>query len=137
MRAEQPVQIKSYKRHITQMSRKEEKYIRKLIDSKEVYRFSKHLMEKSEERKIKLGTILWGIKGGYDVIEYHRKGSSHRALIRSKQIIKGNQVCVSVDLFSGDIITAYENKVDDNHRTVDWSSYNIKSDVITYIKFNL
>ena len=137
MRVEQPIQFKSYKRHISQMSKEEEEYIRKLIDSKEVYRFSKHLMEKSEERKIKLGTILWSIKGGYDVIEYHRKGNSHRALIRSKQIVKGNQVCVSVDLFSGDIITAYENEVGDNHRTVDWSNYNIKSDVITYIKFNL
>lgn len=121
------------KKHVAQMTKKEKIFLlNKILSLKSVY-FSSHCLKKSKERGIQEWMIKKVIASG-NLIEYHRKDKfSHRVLIRGKQNFKGNNLCVVIDIFKKEVVTAYYNKCDDNHSTLDKSQYYQDLDIISTI----
>lgn len=124
----------SFKKHYTQMTDKEIKYIRNIIDSKKLYRFTNHMLNKKKIRHIKEKDIL-DVFLDYDIIEFHRKGRDCRVLIRGNKVCNGKNICASIDLYTGHIVTVYANYNSDNHKKVNMNNYNLNGvNLVDYIK---
>lgn len=127
----------SYKKHYTQMTNKEIEYIRSLIDDKKIHRFTKHMINKKNMRNIKEKDIL-RVFSNYEIIEFHKKRKDCRALIRGNVVCDKRNICISVNLHTGDIITVYSNDSKDNHKTIDMDNYNLGNvNLIDYIKLSI
>lgn len=125
----------SWKKHISQMNKQEEEFLRNMIDSKKVKTFSKHLLKRKNERDIDEKDIL-SIFSDYSIIEYNRVKKSHRCLIRGNKSVKGYNICLSIDIFDGVICTVYKNENTDHHKSINMSNYNILDgiNIENYIK---
>ena len=126
------------------MSKEELRYLESFLLRKRKLRYSNHCLAKANER----GIPLWIVKNAVDngqIIEYHRKTAfNHRILIRGKQTIRGNNPCVVLDIFTGEVVTTFFNKEEDNHSSLDLEKYTSNLDIIktitlgkVFLKINL
>jgi hypothetical protein len=128
------------KKHVEQMIPKEINYLSKKLKKlkgKELI-FSGHLKKKniSFDKKY-IEEIINSEKIEEMIIEYnvtYRNGmSDHRVVLRDKRKkkVKINNkelcfanLCIVLSLDRNNIITAYWNKADDNHSSINWNRYN-------------
>lgn len=85
------------------------------------YKITKHTSIRQKEKIITEKEIHRAIHNG-KIIEYHYK-DSNRILVRGNTNEKGYNICVVLDVNTKEVITAFDNKVTDNHYTLDTSKY--------------
>lgn len=128
---------KQKRKHVSQMTIHEKKRCeRMLYDSLRVYgkfSISKHALEKRYE-KIPLAllkSLILNKNISRHVIEYNIKYLPHDDRVDERVVVRipcNNKVdiCMSISIISGRIITVYYNKKNDNHDTIDLSYYDSK-----------
>lgn len=128
---------KQKRKHVSQMTIHEKKRCeRMLYDSLRVYgkfSISKHALEKRYE-KIPLSllkSLILNKNISRHVIEYNIKYLSYEDRVDERVVVRipcNNKVdiCMSISIISGRIITVYYNKKNDNHDTIDLSYYDSK-----------
>jgi hypothetical protein len=125
--------MKEVKKHISQMTRDEIEYLMSKIHGRTPIRLTDYSQNKLKSRKIQIWQIRKAIETA-ELVEYHGVGRlSHRILIRGQENIRGNALCLVLDIFSGELITAYFNKFNDHHSYLDKDKYDGELDVIRYI----
>lgn len=140
------------KKHYIQMTN-DEKIIVKGI-AKEYLGNGKLTISEHLQRKMCNGVVnvqnksinLFREKMNFDVIEFSKLPTefrtNYRVLIRARyneDVLCGNGVtekcnlCLVLDLTSDTIVTAYWNKISDNHSTVNMNKYNKNIDIIKHL----
>lgn len=125
------------KKHITQMSSDEISFLkRRLKQVYTSYKWSPHFA--SSSRLFNMMTIerLLRTPDIEDcIIEYNERGNDRRVLLRStfaSQVLLEKEgknyetdanLCIVIDIYSGEIVTAYWNEVGDNHDNVNMKRY--------------
>lgn len=130
------------KKHYTQMTAQETNFLQAKIQCiKSCLRISSHLKDKANG--ITDGSIYKVLNSGnFEIIEYNEAQkidiTDHRILIRDNQsyltdfynFMEGVtrkelcNICAVISLDTGLIVTAYFNRRNDNHRTIDQNRYN-------------
>ena len=129
------------KKHFQQMEQKEIDFLKNRLEKIQNYvSLSFHGQEKNNG--ISSDTVKSILKSGnFDIIEYNEvpkfDSTDHRVLIRDKQSYISDfysmgivepckalcNICFVVSLDTGIIVTAYLNKCNDSHTTIDWNRY--------------
>lgn len=127
------------KKHVKQMTRKEQWYLREQIKNLPNIRFTKHALNNDVDVTMK--QIKNTIKEYNYIIEYNETTDTYgkidrRVLVRSSRVykvdfhkidgsvIKGNaNLCFVISIDTGDIITTYYNFINDEHKTIDMRRY--------------
>lgn len=127
------------KKHVKQMTRKEQWYLREQIKNLPNIRFTQHALNNGVNVTMK--QIKNTIKEYNYIIEYNETTNIYgkidrRVLVRSSHIykvdfhkidgsiIKGNaNLCFVISIDTGDIITTYYNFINDEHKTIDVRRY--------------
>ena len=129
------------KKHFSQMELKEINFLKNKLERIQNYiSLSFHGQEKNNG--ISSDTVKSILKSGnFDIIEYNEvpkfDATEHRVLIRDKQsyisdfysmgIVEPRKalcnICFVISLDTGIIVTAYLNKCNDKHDTIDWTRY--------------
>jgi phosphopantothenoylcysteine synthetase/decarboxylase len=121
------------RKHWTQMSELEQKQllskVKKIIKDNQLV-FSPHMNTQMKHKGITQKHIDL-LRGGFSIIEYHEQHNKPTVLIRSNWTLYNEQVCLAVILAEGIVKTVWLNHVFDNHRTIDWSQYDEKMDIIS------
>lgn len=135
--SERRTDLKQKRKHYTQMTVHEKRRCeRMLYDSLRVYgkfSISKHAEEKTHE-KIPLSllkSLILNKRISENVIEYNIKYLPYEDMVDERVVVRipcSNKVdiCMSISIISGRIITVYYNKKNDNHGTIDLSYYDSK-----------
>lgn len=124
-----------HKKHYTQMTQSEIWNIRKKINERRKYSASQHILNRMAEKDISEFEIE-NVFRDYDIIEFYKKNSNNRVLIRGRKAINGSNTVISIRLDNGHIITGYKNRANDNHRTINWNNYEKDLDILKYILDN-
>lgn len=93
-----------------------------------------HLNQRMNQKNISKNEIIKTLKDN-EIIEFHYKNSP-RILIRGRNDENGYNICLVINLQDYTIITAYKNKISDNHKTLNTTRYsyvNIKNTLEQYI----
>lgn len=127
------------KKHVKQMTRKEQWYLREQIKNLPNIRFTQHALNNGVNVTMK--QIKNTIKEYNYIIEYNETTDTYgkidrRVLVRSSRVykvdfhkidgsvIKGNaNLCFVISIDTGDIITTYYNFINDEHKTIDMRRY--------------
>jgi len=120
--------MREKRKHISQMSYKEQEALIELINNT-IFSFCDYCLYKMKKRKIKRKQVVKAIKNGY-LIEYHFKDNSHRVLLRSRPNNNRKCVCVVLDLTKRNIVTTYYNHFNDRHTTLNQSIYDENLDIL-------
>ena len=128
------------KKHVKQMTRKEQWYLREQIKNLPNIRFTQHALNNGVD--VTIEQIKNTIKEYNYIIEYNETTNvngkiDRRVLVRSSRVykvdfhktdgsvIKGNaNLCFVISIDTGDIITTYYNFINDEHETIDMRRYN-------------
>ena len=129
---------KQEKKHYTQLSEEELSYLEDSIYSLGRITPSWHLVEKNN-LLIKKNDILKILKDPNIkdlIVEYNVTSSSKnvdkRVLLRSRDVYMVDidksatecNLCFVISIIKGEVVTAYYNEIDDDHKTIDWNRYN-------------
>lgn len=127
------------KKHVKQMTRKEQWYLREQIKNLPNIKFTKHALNNDVDVTMK--QIKNTIKEYNYIIEYNETTDTYgkidrRVLVRSSRVykvdfhkidgsvIKGNaNLCFVISIDTGNIITTYYNFINDEHKTIDMRRY--------------
>ena len=127
------------KKHVKQMTRKEQWYLREQIKNLPNIKFTKHALNNNVD--VTIEQIKNTIKEYNYIIEYNETTDTYgkidrRVLVRSSRVykvdfhkidgsvIKGNaNLCFVISIDTGDIITTYYNFINDEHKTIDMRRY--------------
>ena len=127
------------KKHVKQMTRKEQWYLREQIKNLPNIRFTQHALNNNID--VTIEQIKNTIKEYNYIIEYNETTDTYgkinrRVLVRSSRVykvnfhkidgsvIKGNaNLCFVVSIDTGYIVTTYYNFINDGHRTIDMRRY--------------
>ena len=127
------------KKHVKQMTRKEQWYLREQIKNLPNIRFTQHALNNGVD--VTIEQIKNTIKEYNYIIEYNETTDTYgkidrRVLVRSSRVykvdfhkidgsvIKGNaNLCFVISIDTGDIITTYYNFINDEHKTIDMRRY--------------
>lgn len=127
------------KKHVKQMTRKEQWYLREQIKNLPNIKFTKHALNNNVD--ITIEQIKNTIKEYNYIIEYNETTDAYgkinrRVLVRSSHIykvdfhkidgsvIKGNaNLCFVISIDTGYIVTTYYNFINDKHETIDMRRY--------------
>lgn len=127
------------KKHVKQMTRKEQWYLREQIKNLPNIKFTKHALNNNVD--VTIEQIKNTIKEYNYIIEYNETTDTYgkidrRVLVRSSRVykvdfhkidgsvIKGNaNLCFVISIDTGYIITAYYNFINDEHKTIDMRRY--------------
>lgn len=120
-----------WRKHFSHFTEAELTEIRKKIHSSN-FKLTLYGRNTIAYRNISEQEVSEAIKDGM-IIEFHRKDGSNRVLIRYDKYGKTYSTCVVVNLDSGKIITAYRNRVDDNHGRLNQMLYSRKYNLLQYI----
>lgn len=94
---------------------------------------SLHARQRMKERNIKESDIR-KVFNNFNIIEFNsRNDGTISALIRDKN--KGEQISLSLDLSSGNVLTVYKNHYKDKHCGVNPDMYNPKVDIVSFLKY--
>lgn len=127
------------KKHVKQMTRKEQWYLREQIKNLPNIKFTKHALNNDVD--VTIEQIKNTIKEYNYIVEYNETTDTYgkidrRVLVRSSRVykvdfhkidgsvIKGNaNLCFVISIDTGDIITTYYNFINDEHETIDMCRY--------------
>lgn len=127
------------KKHVKQMTRKEQWYLREQIKNLPNIKFTKHALNNDVD--VTIEQIKNTIKEYNYIVEYNETTDTYgkidrRVLVRSSRVykvdfhkidgsvIKGNaNLCFVISIDTGDIITTYYNFINDEHKTIDMRRY--------------
>lgn len=127
------------KKHVKQMTRKEQWYLREQIKNLPNIKFTKHALNNNVD--VTIEQIKNTIKEYNYIIEYNETTDTYgkidrRVLVRSSRVykvdfhktdgsvIKGNaNLCFVISIDTGYIITIYYNFINDEHKTIDMRRY--------------
>lgn len=127
------------KKHVKQMTRKEQWYLREQIKNLPNIKFTKHALNNDVD--VTIEQIKNTIKEYNYIIEYNETTDTYgeidrRVLVRSSRVykvdfhkidgsvIKGNaNLCFVISIDTGNIITTYYNFINDEHKTIDMRRY--------------
>lgn len=127
------------KKHVKQMTRKEQWYLREQIKNLPNIKFTKHALNNNVD--VTIEQIKNTIKEYNYIIEYNETTDTYgkidrRVLVRSSRVykvdfhktdgsvIKGNaNLCFVISIDTGYIITTYYNFINDEHKTIDMRRY--------------
>lgn len=121
-----------FRKHFSMMNARELDVINTAIHNTNKYIVSKHCKKRIAEKQINMDGIIKAIQHG-KIIEYHYLDNSNRILLRSKEQYNNNHICVVIDIKSHEVITAYLNKTDDNHKTLFNFVYAGKYNILQYM----
>lgn len=128
------------KKHVSQMSQKEQKHLIKSVQQLTRLELAQHVFRKVKYdgldfQPVAIVAVLKHLTSE-NIIEYNvtlkeNGHKSERLLLRSTEeypvMIEGEVVvcnlCFSLDITNGDIITVYWNKATDTHDNIDWGRY--------------
>lgn len=116
------------KKHGTQMRYDEKKYLITSLKSVKNWNMSKHVLERIEEKGL-LITIddIESTIHNSTIIEYHVVNDNYkeeRVLLKAKKTVnKQFHLNIVYSITRGNIISAWLNKVTDNHNSLDWRDY--------------
>lgn len=128
------------KKHISQMSNKEQQHLMKEVRHLNRLKLSNHVTKKVKHdgldfQPVAIVAVLKGLTPD-NIVEYNvtlrtNGQKSERLLLRSSEeypvMIEGKSVvcnlCFSLDITSGDIVTVYWNQATDTHDNIDWGRY--------------
>lgn len=118
-----------------QMNKKEVRIlvsrVKRLYDCKVT--LSNHAKERMKERNIKEKDV-YRVFRNFNIIEFNVKTQGGiTALIRGRD--KGNQICLSIDLSTGSILTVYKNSFKDNHANVNPDLYNANINIDSFLRY--
>jgi hypothetical protein len=121
--------MSSIRKHLSQMSKSEIGHLFKTLGSVNNWRFSKHALERMDERGAVRDNIV-NIALGGELIEYHLKDNRSRVLMRSNAVFHNYVACVVFELKTSRVITVYWNHKDDYHRTINMKAYSGDLDIL-------
>jgi len=111
----------------------EDKRIREIIQNNR-FTLNAYSRNRIAERNILELDIHRTIKYG-NIIEFHYKKGSPRVLIRGKEIVKGESICVVLDIKVNCIVTVYKNCCADRHKSLHKELYSNR-DIMRYLNVN-
>ena len=127
------------KKHVKQMTRKEQWYLREQIKNLPNIKFTKHALNNNVD--VTIEQIKNTIKEYNYIVEYNETTDTYgkidrRVFVRSSRVykvnfhkidgsvIKGNaNLCFVISIDTGNIITTYYNFINDEHKTIDMRRY--------------
>jgi hypothetical protein len=121
------------KKHFRQMSNTEINYLLSKARSVLAVNVTGYCLERLKQRKASVGDIMHVLQTGY-LVEYHKKDTDNRILLRGTKRFGNDVLCVVLSLNSNKIITAYFNRYDDHHYTLDESAYNKHINILKEMK---
>lgn len=127
----------SIRKYHTQMSKNEIQMLRNNLINQGFPTLTLHTKMRMEEKGITEEDISKALENFY-IIEFHRKdrgyyGHDNRVVIRGTNRTKGFNICMSISLSDGHLVTVYKNYNTDRHPTLDTSKYNRNVEIGKYI----
>jgi hypothetical protein len=127
------------KKHFSQMSPKEVKYLTERFKSipQHKWSFNTYSKKRAIERGVDLAVMrsLW--LDGFDLIEFHKhdKSGENRVLLRSVSVQQGDyQVCAVFNFTKMEITTVYLNWRKNKHDNLVWEEYDASLDIKQLMK---
>lgn len=117
------------KKHINAFTANERALVQKKLQDIKSTEKCQHCIDRMQEKNISSEEMM-RVFQSYEIIEYHQRNDSHRILIRGKKKEKGRNICLVVELDTGNIITTYANHSMDNHKTLRYEEYDNSIDLI-------
>lgn len=135
------------KKHLTQMSNVEKKFVWERIKSRramvnhrniQVNGHAKERMSNRPRFNVDLPIIIDTIKNSrfyeYKIIREGDTIVDERVLLRSDKVYNGSNLVLVYSIKKNRVITLWANKSDDNHSTLDLSSYNEDMKIVGVVK---
>lgn len=129
------------KKHVSQMTKGEKKYLEQRFNSTPEWKWSFNTY--SKHRAVTRGVDMSVLRSiwteGYELIEFHKheETGSNRILLRSILTDKNeNQVCVVFNFTTMEITTCYLNYRKNKHDNLVWSEYDKNLDIKHCMKHN-
>ena len=123
--------VSSIRKHVSQMTEVEVGFLKSELEKIPNWRTSlyteKRLRERGGHERIPMETISCG-----EIIEFHRKDNDNRVLIRGTKRYHKDVPCIVYSINTGDVVTVYWNRWNDDHRTINMSRYDEALDVFGY-----
>lgn len=126
------------KKHVSQMTQDEILFLKrrvKMISGS--YKWGKHFLESGRLfNMLTIERLLNSPNIEECIIEYNQRDKDKRVLLRSSfssnvslekngvTYMADANLCIVVDIFTGEVVTAYWNEVGDNHNNVNMGRYN-------------
>ncbi len=119
------------RKHVSQMTTEEKIMVRAEVEKVKEWRITAYANSRANHRVLAESDILAAIHHG-KVIEYNRNKDDKRVLLRGTRLLHGKcVVCVVVSLTDRCVVTAYVNKENDVHRTLNWELYDESINIAT------
>jgi hypothetical protein len=84
--------------------------------------FTQHTLDRMSEKRVRRRDVL-GVLKDYNIIEFHYTPYP-RVLLRGNIRDCNNRcTCISIGLYTWDIVTTYKNNDTDNHGTLNYNNY--------------
>jgi hypothetical protein len=126
------------KKHVSQMTQEEIMYLQKRVKMiSGNYKWGKHFLENGRLfNMLTIERLLNSPNIDECLIEYNERDKDKRVLLRSTfssnvslekngvMYMADANLCIVVDIFTGEVVTAYWNEVGDNHDNVNMRRYN-------------
>lgn len=126
------------KKHVSQMTQEEIMYLQKRVKMiSGNYKWGKHFLENGRLfNMLTIERLLNSPNIDECLIEYNERDKDKRVLLRSTfssnvslekngvMYMADANLCIVVDIFTGEVVTAYWNEVGDNHNNVNMRRYN-------------
>jgi hypothetical protein len=127
------------KKHFTQMSKQENKYLVDRFKSypRSAWSFNGYSKKRAITRGVDMAVMntLWN--EGFDLVEFHKhnEDGSNRILLRTVATDSNdNQVCIVFNFTKMEITTAYLNYRKNKHDNLVWSEYDASLDIKKLMK---
>lgn len=99
------------------------------------FKFNTYSENRIKGRNISEIDVMRTIKYG-NIVEFHFKNNSPRVLVRGKEIVKGESICVVLDVRAMRVVTVYKNDFTDSHLTLHKELYRSNIDLMKYLNIN-
>ncbi|MGG1263751.1 DUF4258 domain-containing protein [Brevibacillus laterosporus] len=119
----------SLKKHISQMTSKEQGRLLNLAMAVPYWKAVPHLKKRLKQRGGKLNHVRNIIFDG-QLIEYHNKDGKNRILLRGVKEFRGKVMCAVFEIDTCKIITIYWNEVENTHEPINMRYYKKDLEII-------
>ena len=133
------------KKHVSQMAKEEILFLKRRIKLVyNSYKWSPHFLKSSRLfNMLTIERLLMTPNIEDCIIEYNQRDNDKRVLLRStfssnvtlekdgKNYMADANLCIVIDIYTGEIITAYWNEVGDHHDNVNMSRYDSRLKIVS------
>lgn len=116
------------RKHFTQMTTEETKFLAARVQATKTWGFTNHARVRMTERHASGFDVLKAI-AQFDVIEANFDRGS-KVLVRGKGQVDGKQVCAVLAPEDHRVVTVYFNRANDKHSTINMNAYEASVDVL-------